>query len=85
MTLADLSADPSLLVHEVVRDDDVVGALTVQRDGRPTAPADQRLLTDLGAQARLVLDHLALVQASARRRATSDLDHLSPRSGRCWP
>lgn len=75
-----LARDERLQVRTVTREGEVVGALTVRRHAaHPPSATQQRLLDDLAAQADLVLDHLQLLQDAARRRATTDLDHLSPR------
>jgi DNA-binding CsgD family transcriptional regulator len=67
-------------VRPVTVGGEVIGAVTVAPSpGGPPGLAGQRLLDDLAAQAGLVIGHLTLVREQARRRATDDLDHLSPR------
>ncbi len=67
-------------VREVVRDGELVGALSVgsRRDGGLTL-AESRLLDDLAAQAGWVIDHLGLSRVLLHERAAGHLDHLTPR------
>lgn len=77
MDLDTLSAGPGL-TRAIVRDGVAIGAVRVDRTGTPSL-AENRLLDDVAAQAVLVIEHLALLRDAARRRATADLGHLSPR------
>lgn len=70
-------------VHQfrpVIRDGNVVGALSVDRP--PTSRlslAEDRLFYDLAAQAALVLQHLTIADVIAQERRAGHLEGLSPR------
>jgi DNA-binding CsgD family transcriptional regulator len=78
VSLAALRAAPSLLLRPVTREGSVIGAITVSRPDRLSL-IEEQLFDDLAAQAVLVIEHLALLQAAARQRATGDIGELSPR------
>jgi DNA-binding NarL/FixJ family response regulator len=65
-------------VRTVVRDGDVIGALSVRR-ADPLSRAEQQVLDDLTAQATLLVEHLDLADTVARRRAAEGLERLTPR------
>ena len=77
-----LSAEPAPVVASTSRrldlDGDRVGALSVDRPD-PLSSSEVRLLDDLAAQARLVLQHLSFGEIVERERLAGHLDGLTPR------
>jgi GAF domain-containing protein len=70
-SLRSLTDDPHRTTVPVVAEGRVIGALEVDRPDRPRwSPTDQRLLDDLLAQARFVIDHLGLAERAVA--ATAD-------------
>jgi DNA-binding NarL/FixJ family response regulator len=65
-------------VRPIVRDGELIGAVSVRRPD-PLSRAEQQVLDDLTAQAALLIEHLDLSGAVARRRATEGLERLSQR------
>lgn len=70
----------SCVVRDIVRDGEIVGALSVtpRRAGALTL-AESRLLDDLTAQAGWVVEHVGLARVVTRERAAGHLVHLTPR------
>jgi DNA-binding CsgD family transcriptional regulator len=67
-------------LREVVRDGEVIGALSVlPRAAGGLTRAESRLLDDLAAQAAWVVEHLGLARVVAHERAAGHLVHLTPR------
>jgi DNA-binding CsgD family transcriptional regulator len=73
-----LDASPGLEVQPVCRDGQMLGAISVERPD-PLSVAERQLLTDLAAQATLVIEHLTLADVVARQALSGHLDTLSPR------
>jgi DNA-binding CsgD family transcriptional regulator len=77
-TLAALEHDGH--VRAVKRDDEVIGALSVDRpSGNALSASERRLFTDLASQAALVIAHVSLGALVARQRDSGQLPHLSRR------
>ena len=67
-------------VRAVKRDDEVIGALSVDRSATNALSAsERRLFADLASQAALVIAHVSLGALVARQRDSGQLPHLSRR------
>jgi DNA-binding NarL/FixJ family response regulator len=79
-TLAALEAAAGSVCRPVVRQAEVVGALSVRRDVRERlSVAESRLLDGLTGQAALVIDRVGLAVLVERQRRAGHLDNLTPR------
>jgi DNA-binding CsgD family transcriptional regulator len=74
----ELEATPGMHVRPACRDDQLLGAVSVERPD-PLSLAEHQLLLDLAAQATLVIEHLTLADVAARQSLSGHLDTLSPR------